>query len=133
MLEAYVCIYELGVYIVRFIICFCMRIFAGYVWWSIFYALPALVWFFPLCEMEVSGYEALALVWFSPIFTLIGPIRRAISTPFGLMVIRLLSIVGVVSFQAPTTISRLALLSAGNLFLMLGWVASWWNMSKLDR
>ncbi|XP_064404769.1 PGAP2-interacting protein-like isoform X2 [Halichondria panicea] len=109
------------------------EILYSYVWWSIFHALPAMVWFFPLCEMEISGYEAAAFVWFSPIFTLIGPIRRAISTPFGLMVLRLLSIVGVASFQAPTNKSRLLILAAGNLFVMLGWVANWWNMSKLDR
>lgn len=83
--------------------------------------------------MEISGYEALGIVWFSPLLTLIGPLRRAISTPFGLLVLRLLTIVGVASFQAPTTISRLVLLATGNFFVMLGWVANWWSMSKLDR
>ena len=92
-----------------------------------------MIWFFPLCQMEISGYEIAALVWISPILTLIGPLRRAVSTPFGLMVLRLLSIIGLASFQAPTMLSRLFLLAVGNFFMMLGWVANWWNMSKLDR
>lgn len=102
-------------------------------WWSVIQALPALVWFFPLCQMEVSGYEALALVWFSPFLTLLPPVRRTVSSPLGLMILRLLSIVGVASIQAPTTITRLTMLAAGNFFVMLGWTGNWWSMSKLDR
>ena len=94
---------------------------------------PALIWFFPLCAMEISGYESLAVVWFSPLLVLIGPLRRAISTPLGLLVLRLLSLVGVASYQAPTLLSRLILLAVGNFFCGLVLTAKWWNMSKLDR
>lgn len=94
---------------------------------------PALVWFFPLCAMEISGYESLAIVWFSPLLVLIGPLRRAVATPLGLLVLRLLSLVGVASYQAPTLLSRLVLLAVGNFFCGLVLTAKWWNMSKLDR
>lgn len=105
----------------------------GYAWWSMFHAMPALVFFFPLCQMGPSGYEVLSIVWFSPLLTLIGPIRRGISTPTGLLITRMLSIVGVASFLASTLLLRLTLLAAGNFFIMLVLVGSWWNMSKLDR
>lgn len=94
---------------------------------------PALIWFFPLCAMEISGYESLAVVWFSPLLVLIGPLRRAMATPLGLLVLRLLSLVGVASYQAPTLLSRLILLAVGNFFCGLVLASKWWNMSKLDR
>ena len=106
---------------------------SGYLWWSVFGALPALIWFYPLCAMEISGYESLAFLWLSPLLTFIGPIRRGVSTPTGLMLLRILTLIGVVSFQAPTTLSRLILLAVGNSFALLTLCASWWNMSKLDR
>ena len=83
--------------------------------------------------MEISGYESLAVVWFSPLLVLIGPLRRAVATPLGLLVLRLLSLVGVASYQAPTLLSRLVLLAVGNFFCGLVLTAKWWNMSKLDR
>ena len=107
--------------------------FAGYLWWSMIHGFPALIWFFPLCAMEISGYESLAVVWFSPLLVLIGPLRRAVATPLGLLVLRLLSLVGVASYQAPTLLSRLILLAVGNFFCGLVLTAKWWNMSKLDR
>lgn len=94
---------------------------------------PALIWFFPLCAMEISGFESLAVVWFSPLLVLIGPLRRAVATPLGLLVLRLVSLVGVASYQAPTLLSRLVLLAVGNFFCGLVLTAKWWNMSKLDR
>ena len=105
----------------------------GYMWWSMLHGLPALVWYFPLCAMEISGFEALSVVWFSPLLVLIGPLRRAVATPLGLLMLRLFSLVGVASYQAPTLLSRLILLAVGNFFGGLVLTAKWWNMSKLDR
>lgn len=98
-----------------------------------FQALAPGIWFYPLCALEISGFEVICLVWFSPLFALIGPIRRAMTTPLGLLVLRLLTLMGVASLQGPTTLSRLLILGGGNFFAMLTLCATWWGLSKLDR
>ena len=47
------------------LICF----FSGYVFWSLFQGLAPMIWFYPLNELEISGYEAFAVLWFLPVFT----------------------------------------------------------------
>lgn len=83
--------------------------------------------------MEVSGYEAIAFLWFAPIVMWVGPLRRFVTSPFGLLLVRACSMVGVASFQAPSTLSRLLVLGVGNFFGMLALAGSWWDKSKLDR
>lgn len=83
--------------------------------------------------MQVSGFEALAALWFSPIIMVVGPLRRFLCSPLGLMLTRLGSLVGVASYQAPTTLSRLLVLGVGNFFTMLVLAGTWWEKSKLDR
>ena len=105
----------------------------GFLWWSVFDALSPMLWFFPLCALEVSGYEPIILLWFSPLLALWAPIRRALATPSVLLVLRLLTLVGVASYQSPTSLTRLVVLSVGNMFALLTLVAMWWGHSKLDR
>lgn len=102
-------------------------------WWSLVHALPGVLWFFPLCAMEVSGFEAIAILWLSPVLMVVSPLRRFLTSPLGLMLIRLCSMVGVASYQAPTTLSRLLVLGVGNFFAMLVLAGTWWEKSKLDR
>lgn len=98
-----------------------------------FDALLPMLWFFPLCALEVSGYEVIFLLWFSPLFALCAPIRRALATPSALLVFRLLTLVGVASYQSPTSLARLLVLGVGNMFAFLAFVSMWWGRSKLDR
>ena len=111
----------------------CFLHFAGFLWWSVFDALLPMLWFFPLCALEVSGYEPIIILWFSPLLALWSPIRRALATPSALLVLRLLTLVGVASYQTPTSISRLVVLAVGNMFTVLAFVSMWWDRSKLDR
>ncbi|XP_028401694.1 PGAP2-interacting protein-like [Dendronephthya gigantea] len=105
----------------------------GYIWWSLIHAVGAMIWFYPLNELEISGYEAFAVVLLSPIITKISFISRFISSPVGLTVVRLCSMVGVISFQAPTTFSRLILLMFGCGNAMLWLCGSWWSTSPRER
>lgn len=105
----------------------------GFLWWSVFDAMLPMVWFFPLCALEVSGYEVVIILWFSPLLALYGPVRRALATPSALLVFRLLTLVGVASYQTPTSLSRLLVLGVGNMFAFLAFVCMWWGHSKLDR
>ena len=40
---------------------------SGYVFWSLFQGLAPMIWFYPLNELEISGYEAFAVLWFLPV------------------------------------------------------------------
>lgn len=106
---------------------------SGYFWWSITHSLPAVLWFYPLCAMEVSGYEVVAFFWMSPVVMAIGPLRRFLTSPFGLMLMRVCAMMGVASYQAPSILSRLVILGVGNFFAMLVLAGTWWDKSKLDR
>jgi hypothetical protein len=92
-----------------------------------------MLWFFPLCALQVSGYEPTILLCFSPILALWTPIRQALATTPALLVLRLLTLVGVASYQSPNAATRLAVLAVGNFFALLAFVSMWWNRSKLDR
>lgn len=111
------------------VLCF----FVGFLWWSVFDALFPMLWFFPLCALEVSGYEPIVILWFSPILALWSPVRRALATPAALLVLRLLTLVGVASYQSPTSLSRLIVLAVANMFAVLALVSMWWGRSRLDR
>lgn len=43
----------------------------GFIFWSIFQGLASMIWFYPLNELELSGYELFAVVWLSPIVCVI--------------------------------------------------------------
>jgi len=43
---------------------------SGNLFWTLFQALAPMIWFYPLNELEISGFEAFALCLFSP--SLIG-------------------------------------------------------------
>ncbi|XP_041359038.1 PGAP2-interacting protein-like [Gigantopelta aegis] len=85
----------------------------GYVFWSLFQALAPMIWFYPLNELEISGYEAFAVLWLTPIIFVIPGIFPAQNNRWVLGFLRLASVVGLVSFQAPDTLSRLIVLSVG--------------------
>jgi len=38
----------------------------GYLFWTLFQALAPMIWFYPLNELEISGFEAFAVCLFSP-------------------------------------------------------------------
>jgi len=41
----------------------------GYVFWCLFQGLAPMIWFYPLNDLEISGYEAYAALWFLQIIT----------------------------------------------------------------
>ncbi|XP_071951393.1 PGAP2-interacting protein-like isoform X2 [Antedon mediterranea] len=105
----------------------------GYVFWSIFHALAPMVWFYPLNQLEISGYEAYALVWFSPLLCISTRFLNAIQSKSGILILRLLCVASVASFQAPTTLLRLQILAGGNFFAILLLLATWWHKSAYQR
>ena len=85
----------------------------GYIFWSIFQALAPMIWFYPLNELEISGYEAFAAVWLSPILCGIPGFLSLIRNRWCLGLLRLICVGSLASFQAPSTFLRLAILASG--------------------
>ncbi|KAK7498732.1 hypothetical protein BaRGS_00010109 [Batillaria attramentaria] len=85
----------------------------GYVFWSIFQALAPMIWFYPLNELEISGYEAFAVVWLIPIVCEFSGLLQILRNRWAMGLLRLASVASLASFQAPSTLSRLIILAAG--------------------
>lgn len=47
----------------------------GFQFWSLFHGLGPMVWYYPMNELEISGYEVFVLAWLSPIILVIPPLR----------------------------------------------------------
>nr|XP_054756005.1 PGAP2-interacting protein-like [Lytechinus pictus] len=105
----------------------------GFIFWSVLHGFAPMVWFYPLNMLEISGYEALAVVWFAPILCAIPAIFTALQTRTGLFLLRAIMVGSVASFQAPTTLTRLVVLTAGNFALVLLWCATWWHETSQQR
>lgn len=105
----------------------------GYLWWSLIHAIAPMIWFYPLNELEISGYEAFVLTILSPIFTCIGSVMGFCQSLHGLAVLRSLSMVGIASFQAPSTLIRLILLAFGCGAAMLWFCGVVWNKISSER
>ena len=106
---------------------------AGYIWWSLIHAIAPMIWFYPLNELAISGYEAFVVAILSPILTAEACIFEATRSIHGLAFLRALSLVGVASFQAPTTLSRLILLAFGCGTAMLWFCGIIWSKEAKER
>ncbi|KAK3732782.1 hypothetical protein RRG08_041092 [Elysia crispata] len=105
----------------------------GFVFWSVFQGLAPMIWFYPLNELEISGYEAFAAVWLSPILCLIPGFLGLIQNKWILILMRLIVVASVASFQAETTLQRLVTLAVGAGISMLVLAASLWHPNKAVR
>eukprot|EP00794_Sanderia_malayensis_P007604 gene7604-8444_t len=106
----------------------------GYIWWSTFFSLAATIWFFPLNLLAISGYEAFALLALSPIFTCIPFVDRIVTSKQGLTTLQILTVLGTLSFHAPTAIFKLIITSTANFTAML-WLAGalWFKHNKYRK
>ncbi|XP_060567906.1 PGAP2-interacting protein-like [Ruditapes philippinarum] len=105
----------------------------GYVFWCLFQGLAPMIWFYPLNDLEISGYEAFAALWFTQILAGIPLVRIFIHKWYVLGCLRGLCVCALLSFQAPTTLSRLVTLAAGNGVATLTLTATLWSPSKRIR
>ena len=108
-------------------------LFSGYIFWSLFQGIGPMIWFYPLNELEISGYETFVVALFSPILAGIPAVRRALSNRWVIAVLRLLTLASVASFQMSTTLHRLIALAFGCFSVMLVLTASLWSGSQYQR
>ncbi|XP_052824195.1 PGAP2-interacting protein isoform X2 [Octopus bimaculoides] len=99
----------------------------GYIFWCLFLALAPMIWFYPLNELSITGYEALSLLTLTPIITESAFILKLLQKPHMIIILRLLSVVSLASFQAPDTLLRLLFLSLGTSCALLVFAITLWN------
>ena len=92
-----------------------------------------MIWFYPLNELEISGYETFVVALFSPVLAGIPAVRRGLSNRWVVAVLRLLTLASVASFQMSTTLHRLIALAFGCFSVMLVLTASLWSGSQYQR
>lgn len=65
----------------------------GYAYWTLIHGLGPMIWFYPLNELDITGYEAYVLVALSPVLLLFGRCFRSLfSSRYGQGFLRLLMI-----------------------------------------
>ncbi|KAI8489370.1 Protein cwh43 [Branchiostoma belcheri] len=69
----------------------------GFIFWSLLHGFGPMIWFYPLNELEISGYEAFVLAAFTPalagaayvmVLSVTGAVFHAVQTRWGLALLR---------------------------------------------
>ena len=92
-----------------------------------------MIWFYPLNELEITGYEVFALAGISPLLLGIKPLRKLLSNRWILALLRLIVCACIYSFQLPTTDQRLIVLAIGVAAQLLVTTISLFSHSTYQR
>ncbi|KAJ1658542.1 Protein cwh43 [Dispira simplex] len=99
--------------------------YMAFVFWTLFTALGACIWYFPLWHMGISGYEAFLFITLTPFLLGIGPLRRLIRTHPG--VFHFLSLVGIAAYRVEDPVQRLLMVASGTGLSTITWAATWYH------
>ncbi|GES58313.1 calcofluor white hypersensitive protein precursor [Aspergillus terreus] len=106
----------------------------GFVLWSLWTALPVLVWYFPLWYMGISGYEVAILAYTAPALLAIPGLKTlATRNP---RILHLLSISGLLAYKVQDPANRLFLIVFSVVCGCLSWTSTLYaeraNGSRLE-
>lgn len=92
-----------------------------------------MIWFYPLNELELSGYEIFAVTFFAPVLVGIPGVLKLLQNRWMLGILRLATVGSLASFQASTTLIRLAILALGTGAAMLVFTVTLWSKDSRIR
>ncbi|OBT46186.1 hypothetical protein VE00_02295 [Pseudogymnoascus sp. WSF 3629] len=99
------------------------EVYHGFVFWSMLTSLGLCVWYFPLWNMGISGYEILVMVTVTPFLLSNRSIRRLVLS--NLRLTHLLSLSGLVAYKLELPELRLFAVGLGVALSCLAWSATW--------
>ncbi|KAG0246448.1 hypothetical protein BGX31_002102 [Mortierella sp. GBA43] len=101
---------------------FAADVYLGFIFWTMLTALPLMIWYFPLWNMGLSGYELFLFSNITVGLLGINRLRRTIERFKGL--VHLSSLIGVLSYTILDPAYRLMAVAAGVSLSLLAWGAT---------
>jgi endonuclease/exonuclease/phosphatase family metal-dependent hydrolase len=98
---------------------FTWELYFGYIFWTIFFGIGPMVMFFPMVKLAIHGYEVLILSLASPIILGSSFVNNIAESTVGKLIIRLIVITSLLSFQLEDPLVRLLVLSIGTSAVMI--------------
>ena len=98
------------------------NIFSGYVFWSILTSLGVVIWYFPLWQMGLSGYEAFIMASAAPLWLAIPALRSLVIK--NIRLVQLSSLVGLTAWLVTDIAWRLMFVAFAVSMGSIGWAAT---------